>query len=133
MCNGQLLPINQNQAIFSLLGTTYGGDGRSKFALPNLQGRTAMHMGQSFTLGQRAGEEQHTLIMSEMAAHIHPAKADVEIGQRDVRQPGNNAAWRTRGGDDVLLGSSNMVPMYPQMVTASAAASRTRTASPISR
>jgi microcystin-dependent protein len=70
-CNGQLLPINQNQALFSLLGTTYGGDGRVNFALPNLQGRVPVSMGSGFTLGQRAGEESHTLNMSEMAVHIH--------------------------------------------------------------
>ena len=58
LCNGQLLPINQNQALFSLLGTTYGGDGRVNFALPNLQGRVAMRTGQSHVLGERGGEEQ---------------------------------------------------------------------------
>src|ERR1700730_10475919 len=71
MCNGQLLPINQNQALFSLLGTTYGGDGRVNFALPNLQGLVPMHMGNGFTLGQRGGEENHRLNISEMPAHIH--------------------------------------------------------------
>jgi microcystin-dependent protein len=76
LCNGQLLPINQNQALFSLMGTTYGGDGRVNFALPNLQGRVAMHMGQGHTQGERGGQEAHTIIMSEMPAHIHPANAD---------------------------------------------------------
>ena len=76
LCNGQLLQINQNQPIFALLGTTYGGDGRTTFALPNLQGRLALHMGQGFSQGQRGGEEAHTVIMSEMPAHIHPANAD---------------------------------------------------------
>src|SRR5438477_2123894 len=71
MCNGQLLPINQNQALFSLLGTTYGGDGRTTFGLPNLQGRVPMHMGNGHTLGERAGEENHTLIQSEMPQHVH--------------------------------------------------------------
>src|ERR1700680_4860646 len=77
LCNGQLLPINQNQALFSLLGTTYGGDGRVNFALPDLRGRVAMHMGQGHTLGEKAGQEAHTLNMGEMPAHIHPANADV--------------------------------------------------------
>src|ERR1700761_4673812 len=72
LCNGQLLPINQNQALFSLLGTYYGGDGRINFALPNLQGRVAMSMGGGHVLGERGGEESHTVIMSEMPAHIHP-------------------------------------------------------------
>ncbi len=70
-CNGQVLPINQNQALFSLLGTTYGGDGVTSFALPNLQGRIPLHMGSGFTLGQRAGEESHTLNVTEMPAHSH--------------------------------------------------------------
>ena len=75
LCNGQLLPINQNQALFSILGTTYGGDGRVNFALPNLQGRTPVHFGNGVDLGERAGEEAHTLTMSEMPAHTHTAPA----------------------------------------------------------
>jgi microcystin-dependent protein len=74
-CNGQLLPINQNQALFSLLGTTYGGDGRTTFALPNLQGRTANHTGAGFSLGQSGGEQAHTLSTSEIPTHTHAAYA----------------------------------------------------------
>jgi microcystin-dependent protein len=74
MCNGQLLPINQNQALFSLLGTTYGGDGRVNFALPDLRGRVPIHFG-SHTLGERSGEENHTLTSSEMPAHTHTFSA----------------------------------------------------------
>jgi microcystin-dependent protein len=74
LCNGQSMPINQNQALFSLLGTTYGGDGRSTFNLPNLQGRAANHMGAGFTLGQVGGEQNHTLSIPELASHIHSAK-----------------------------------------------------------
>jgi microcystin-dependent protein len=66
-----LLPINQNQALFSILGTTYGGDGRVNFALPNLQGRSPVHVGQGITLGQNGGETSHTLNISEMPAHNH--------------------------------------------------------------
>jgi microcystin-dependent protein len=73
LCNGQLLPINQNQALFSLLGTTYGGDGRVNFALPNLQGRSPVHVGSGIVLGQRAGEQAHTLTLSELPAHTHAA------------------------------------------------------------
>jgi microcystin-dependent protein len=76
LCNGQLLQINQNQALFALMGTTYGGDGRVTFALPNLQGRLAIHMGGGHTQGERGGEEAHTIIQSEMPAHIHPASGD---------------------------------------------------------
>ncbi|HLO33278.1 MAG TPA: tail fiber protein, partial [Anaerolineales bacterium] len=75
LCNGQLLPINQNQALFSLLGTTYGGDGRVNFALPNLQGRIPLHSGNGHTLGEVGGQENHTLIAPEMAEHIHTFSA----------------------------------------------------------
>jgi microcystin-dependent protein len=74
-CDGQLLPINQNQALFSLLGTTYGGDGRVNFGLPNLQGRAPIHMGNSHTLGERGGEQAHTLSISEIPTHTHTAQA----------------------------------------------------------
>lgn len=71
MCNGQLLPINQNQGLFSLLGTSFGGDGRVNFALPDLRGRTPIHFGNAHTLGERAGEAAHTLSIAEMPTHIH--------------------------------------------------------------
>src|SRR5436189_3227610 len=74
LCSGQLLPINQNQALFSLLGTTYGGDGRVNFALPDLRARTPIHMGSGHTLGERAGEQAHTLSMSELTTHTHAAE-----------------------------------------------------------
>jgi microcystin-dependent protein len=75
LCNGQLLPINQNQALFSLLGTTYGGDGRVNFALPNLQGRVPIHFGNGYPLGTVAGEQAHTLGIAELPAHNHPVTA----------------------------------------------------------
>jgi microcystin-dependent protein len=74
LCNGQLLPINQNQALFSLLGTTYGGDGRVTFALPDLRSRIPIHFG-NHTLGERGGEESHLLIASEMPSHTHTFSA----------------------------------------------------------
>src|SRR5690348_2037805 len=73
LCNGQLLPINQNQALFALLGTTYGGDGRVNFGLPDLRGRMPVHMGNGFTLGEKSGENAHTVNISEMPAHTHTA------------------------------------------------------------
>jgi microcystin-dependent protein len=87
-CDGQLLPINQNQALFSLLGTTYGGDGRVNFGLPNLQGRTPIHMGSSHTLGERGGEQGHTLSISEIPTHTHTALASPTAATK-ATIPGN--------------------------------------------
>ncbi|MGA2588834.1 MAG: tail fiber protein [Bryobacteraceae bacterium] len=75
MCNGQLLPINANQALFALLGTTYGGNGIQTFALPNLQGRTPVGFGNGINLGQVGGEESHTLSAAEVPGHTHPLQA----------------------------------------------------------
>jgi microcystin-dependent protein len=75
LCNGQLLPINQNQALFALLGTTYGGDGRVNFGLPDLRGRVPFHMGSGHVLGERGGEQSHTLIISELPSHTHTPTA----------------------------------------------------------
>ncbi|HNL39145.1 MAG TPA: tail fiber protein [Saprospiraceae bacterium] len=75
LCNGQLMPINQNQALFSLLGTTYGGDGRVNFGLPDLRGRVPMHVGNGHVQGERAGEEAHTLSVGEMPVHNHIVNA----------------------------------------------------------
>src|SRR3981081_1843666 len=80
LCNGQLVPINQNQALFSLLGTTYGGDGRVNFALPDLQGRVPIHMDQGHTLGERGGEQAHTLSISEIPQHVHLVNATSSTG-----------------------------------------------------
>lgn len=74
-CDGQILQINQNQALFSLLGTTYGGDGRVTFGLPELRGRTPVHFSNDVRLGERAGEEVHTLTIAEMPTHAHTARA----------------------------------------------------------
>ncbi len=71
LCNGQLLPINQNQALFSLFGTTFGGDGRVNFALPDLRGRMPIHMGNGHTLGEPGGEQAHTLSIAEIPTHTH--------------------------------------------------------------
>ncbi len=83
-CNGQLLPINQNQALFALLGTTYGGDGRTNFALPNLQGRVPIHMGNGFTEGEAGGQTAHTLSISELPIHTHSINASSDAGSTTV-------------------------------------------------
>jgi microcystin-dependent protein len=84
LCDGQLLPINQNQALFSLLGTTFGGDGRVNFGLPNLQGRTPIHVGSGHTLGERGGEQAHTLSISEIPQHTHSAIGSSSTGTQPV-------------------------------------------------
>lgn len=89
LCNGQLLPINQNQALFSLLGTTYGGDGRVNFGLPNLQGRVPFHIGNGFAQGQAGGEAAHTLTVSELPAHTHTLQANNTAATTGL--PGTNA------------------------------------------
>ncbi len=87
-CNGQLLPINQNQALFSLLGTTYGGDGVTNFKLPNLQASAPIHFGAGFALGQFGGEASHTLVSSELPMHTHPVVASSNVA--DQGSPQNN-------------------------------------------
>ena len=83
-CDGQLLPINQNQGLFSLLGTTFGGDGRVNFGLPDIRGRVPVHMGNGFTLGQRGGETAHTLTTGEVPQHNHQAQASSTAGNTNI-------------------------------------------------
>lgn len=87
-CDGQILPINQNQSLYSLLGTTYGGDGRTSFALPDMRGRTPIHVGASngtdHRLGQKSGEETHTLAVNEMPSHDHGLKASSELADTPI-------------------------------------------------
>lgn len=89
LCNGQLLPINQNQALFSLLGTTFGGDGRVNFALPDLRGRVPIHVGAGHTLGERGGEQAHTLSVAELPTHTHDLVASGTAAQAGVGPVGN--------------------------------------------
>ena len=91
LCNGQLMPINQNQALFSLLGTTFGGDGRVNFALPDQRGRTPIHVGGGHTLGERGGEQAHTLSIAELPTHTHALNASTSQADQAtlVTPPGN--------------------------------------------
>ena len=87
-CDGQILPINQNQSLYSLLGTTYGGDGRTSFALPDLRGRVPIHVGNGYAQGQKSGEETHTLSSNEMPQHEHALQASA--GNGNQTGPGGN-------------------------------------------
>jgi microcystin-dependent protein len=112
LCNGQLLPINQNQALFSLLGTTFGGDGRVNFALPDMRGRVPIHVGHGFTLGQRGGEEAHTLTIGELPQHNHTVTMTTTDG--NVVVPAGNQL----GSFNNAYGApSNLVPLAPATVT----------------
>ena len=94
-CNGQLLPINQNQALFSLLGTTFGGDGRVNFALPDLRGRVPIHVGSGHTLGERGGEQAHTLTHRRApAAHARRCRRR-RLDRRHAGRTGEPAGRRT--------------------------------------
>lgn len=91
MCNGQLMPINQNQGLFSLLGTTFGGDGRVNFALPDLRGRVPIHVGSGHTLGERGGEQAHTLSIAELPTHTHVVSAtNTDVVANRTAIPSNN-------------------------------------------
>src|SRR5919202_5679572 len=84
LCNGQLLPINQNQGLFSLLGTTFGGDGRVNFGLPDLRARVPIHVGNGHTLGERGGEQSHTLSIAEVPTHTHVVNASGTDGKKNL-------------------------------------------------
>jgi microcystin-dependent protein len=114
LCDGQLMPINQNQALFSLLGTTYGGDGRVNFGLPDLQGRTPMHMGNGHTLGEKAGEQGHTLSIQELPQHTHTFKASTNPG--DTNLPAGNVLANSAPNN--LYGPvQNLTAMHASAVT----------------
>jgi len=112
-CNGQLLPINQNQALFSLLGTTYGGNGQTTFALPDLRGRVPIHMGNTHTLGEAAGQTAHTLTLSEMPAHNHFVSANGTGPNKPT--PGGNYFSANTGFSP--YGSPPNVAMDPTIVS----------------
>lgn len=115
LCNGALLAINQNQALFSLLGTVFGGNGTTNFALPNLQGRAAVHTGDGITLGQLGGEEHHTLTTSEMPAHAHPFRGT--SANAGTTSPANHYLGNTTGALTIYGTAANMVAMAPGVVT----------------
>jgi microcystin-dependent protein len=109
LCNGQFLPINQNQALFSLLGTTYGGNGQTTFALPDLRGRVPIHVGSGHTLGEKGGEQAHTLSTAELTQHIHAMNGSTaDTGGTD--NPGNNFLG---GASNLYHTPTNLIAMNP--------------------
>jgi microcystin-dependent protein len=110
-CNGQLLPINQNQALFSLLGTMYGGNGQTTFALPDLRGRVPLHLGQGLTQGQAGGEEIHTVTTSEMPQHAHLLSAT--SADANTPNPKNNILASSNNG---YTPPANLTTLEPSSV-----------------
>ena len=118
-CNGQLLPINQNQALFSLLGTTYGGNGQTNFALPNLRGRAPIHTGNGHTLGEAAGSSAVTLNIQQLPQHLHGLNSNLCIGGQVVNatlgDPTSNY-WANNGKAQYSTGNPDAA-MHPSAVT----------------
>lgn len=115
LCNGQLLPINQNQGLFSLLGTTFGGDGRVNFALPDLRGRTPIHVGSGHTLGERGGEPAHTLSIAELPQHTHTANATTNGST--TNNPGTGVMLAQSTSSSLYGGASNLQAMSPAAIS----------------
>lgn len=107
LCDGQILPITQNESLYSLLGTTYGGDGRTTFALPDLRGRAPMHVGNGHRQGQKSGEESHTLSVTEIPAHKHTAGASP--ADADAADP-NGATLGS--ANDLYRDATNLTPLH---------------------
>jgi microcystin-dependent protein len=113
LCNGQLLPINQNQALFSLLGTTFGGDGRVNFALPDLRGCVPIHVGSGHTLGERGGEQAHTLSIAELPEHAHVQNASSTQGT--LNDP--TGAVLAKSAQNAYSSAATPAAMNPAVVT----------------
>ena len=114
-CNGQFLPINQNQALFSLLGTTYGGNGQTTFALPDLRGRVPIHFGGGFTLGQAAGEQAHTLTINEMPTHQHFLQAT--SANPTINIPDGTTLLSSSAPNDFYTGPAGLTALIPTTVS----------------
>jgi microcystin-dependent protein len=117
-CDGQLLPLSQNTALFSLLGTTYGGNGKSNFALPDLQGRAPMHPGQGpglslHDLGETGGSDTVTLLESEIPSHTHALRASSDAGDLNIPTPARSLA-RSTNANAYKATSASLVSLAPQ-------------------
>jgi microcystin-dependent protein len=121
LCNGQLLPINQNQALFALLGTQYGGNGITTFALPNLQGRMPLHVGPGYVQGQSGGEQTHTLTNAEMPAHGHGGGLPAYTGAATSGQGPVNARFADAASQPYRIptGATQYISMQPSVVGSS--------------
>ncbi|HEX8553329.1 MAG TPA: tail fiber protein [Sphingomonas sp.] len=117
LCNGQLMPINQNQALFSLLGTTFGGDGRVNFALPDFRGRTPMHVGNKHTLGEKGGEQAVTLTIAQLPMHTHVFNGTNNNATQPGPMPNSSSNAYARAGNQMYGGPANLVAMAPNMVS----------------
>jgi microcystin-dependent protein len=113
LCQGQLLPISENETLFNLIGTTYGGDGQTTFALPNLQSRVPMHVGPGFALGQAAGVETVTLTVSQIPAHSHVPQGFTTSGNQNSPQGG---VWANSGSASVYSVDAPSLSMDPAAV-----------------
>ncbi len=109
-CDGQILPINQNQALFSLLGTTYGGNGETSFALPDLRGRTPLHVGAGHAQGQKSGEENHTLSAAEMPQHQHVMQASTGSALNPTPIPGAGKLLADSAPNEVYRAPGELAP-----------------------
>jgi microcystin-dependent protein len=118
-CNGQFLPINQNQALFSILGTTFGGNGQTTFALPDFRGRIPIHQGSGFLIGQAGGQEFHTVTMSEMPAHNHFVSASTTQADQAtlVTPPANTPNLLAAVTGNQYAPASDLTTLNPGSVT----------------
>lgn len=116
LCNGQLISIQQNQALFALLGTQYGGDGRVTFGLPNLQGRVPIHVDVGYRQGETGGEMAHTLIVPELPPHTHGVMASPSVGTQNV--PASGLVLSKRAAE-IYRAPTDLVPMSNSMLAPS--------------
>jgi microcystin-dependent protein len=111
MCNGQLLPINQNQALFSLLGTTFGGNGQTTFALPDLRGQTPIHVGNGHVVGEKGGSQSVTVAIAQLPTHTHVLSGTTTTA---VNTPTGTSLLATSNPQQAYTTAASLQPMAPQ-------------------
>lgn len=116
LCNGQLLPISQYQALFSLLGTQYGGNGQTTFGLPDLRGRIPIHIGNGHTIGERSGEESHTLNINELPTHTHMLQAKEDMVSTNIPS-GTSLLGHTDPNQIYNTSGQNLVTLKPEAIS----------------